>query len=44
MSTRDAFAEIKPVRPAVSLKEIVKLPMETWKNSMMNDFEDSAVK
>ena len=24
VSTRDAFAEIKPVRPAVSLKEIVK--------------------
>lgn len=44
MSTRDAFAEIKPVRPAVSLKEIVKQPMETWKNSMKNDFEDSVFK
>ena len=43
-STRDAFAEIKPVRPAVSLKEIVKQPMETWKNSMKNDFEDSVFK
>lgn len=42
--TRDAFAEIKPVRPAVSLKEIVKQPMETWKNSMKNDFEDSVFK
>lgn len=31
VSTRDAFAEIKPVRPAVSLKEIVRQPMETWK-------------
>lgn len=40
VSTRDAFAEIKPVRPAVSLKEIVKQPMETWKHSMKNDFED----
>ena len=44
VSTRDAFAEIKPVRPAVSLKEIVNQPMETWKNSMKNDFEDSVFK
>ena len=44
VSTRDAFAEIKPVRPAVSLKETVKQPMETWKNSMKNDFEDSVFK
>ena len=44
VSTRDAFAEIKPVRPAVSLKEIVKQPMETWKSSMKNDFEDSVFK
>lgn len=44
VSTRDAFAEIKPVRPAVSLKEIVRQPMETWKNSMKNDFEDSVFK
>lgn len=44
VSTRDAFAEIKPVRPAVSLKEIAKQPMETWKNSMKNDFEDSVFK
>ena len=44
VSTRDAFAEIKPVRPAVSLKEVVKQPMETWKSSMKNDFEDSVFK
>lgn len=44
VSTRDAFAEIKPVRPAVSLKEIVKQPMETWKHSMKNDFEDNVFK
>lgn len=44
VSTRDAFAEIKPVRPAVSLKEIVKQPMKTWKHSMKNDFEDSVFK
>lgn len=44
VSTRDAFAEIKPVRPAVSLKDIVKQPIETWKDSMKNDFEGSVFK
>ena len=44
VSTRDAFAEIKPVRPAVSLKEIVKQPIETWKGNIKNDFEDSVFK
>lgn len=44
VSTRDAFAEIKPARPAVSLKEVVKQPIETWKDNMKNDFEDSVFK
>ena len=44
VSTRDAFAGIKPARPAVSLKEIAKQPMETWKDRMKNDFEDSVFK
>lgn len=41
VSTRDAFAAIKPQHPAVSLKEIVRQPVESWKESMKNDFEDS---
>jgi 4-diphosphocytidyl-2-C-methyl-D-erythritol kinase len=41
VSTRDAFSQIKPERPAVSLKEIVKQPIESWKGSMKNDFESS---
>ena len=41
VSTRDAFAAIKPQRPAVSLKEVIKQPTETWKDNMRNDFEDS---
>lgn len=41
VSTRDAFAQIKPHRPAMSLKEIVKLPVEEWKGCMVNDFEES---
>lgn len=41
VSTRDAFAKIKPCHPAMSLKEIVKLPVEEWKGLMTNDFEES---
>lgn len=39
--TKDAFALIKPQRPELSLKEIVKRPIEEWKNLMYNDFEKS---
>lgn len=41
VSTKDAFAQIKPHRPTMSLKEIIKLPVEEWKGRMMNDFEES---
>lgn len=39
--TKDAFAEIKPAQPQLSLKEIIKLPVAEWKNRMINDFEKS---
>jgi len=32
---------ITPHKPEVSLKDIVRQPVETWKDSMKNDFEDS---
>ena len=41
VSTRDAFAHITPRHPEVSLKDIICQPVETWKDSMKNDFEDS---
>lgn len=41
VSTRDAFAQIKPHRPEASLKEIAQLPIEEWKAYMVNDFEES---
>lgn len=41
VSTREAFAQIKPHRPEVPLKEIVKRPVEEWKEHMQNDFEES---
>ena len=44
ISTREAFSEIKPKHPDVSLKEIITRPVETWKDYMKNDFEDSVFK
>ncbi|GAB6011344.1 4-(cytidine 5'-diphospho)-2-C-methyl-D-erythritol kinase [Viscerimonas tarda] len=39
--TRDAFALVKPQQPEISLKEIIKRPVQEWKNLMFNDFEKS---
>lgn len=41
VSTKDAFAQIKPVHPDISLKEIIKRPIAEWKSLMVNDFEKS---
>ncbi|MDH6354774.1 4-diphosphocytidyl-2-C-methyl-D-erythritol kinase [Dysgonomonas sp. PH5-45] len=41
ISTKEAFALIKPKQPEVSLKEIVLKPINQWKTLMRNDFEDS---
>ena len=41
VSTRDAFAQIKPKRPTISLKEVAMMPIEAWKTYMVNDFEES---
>lgn len=41
VSTKDAFAMIDPKQPKISLKEIITQPIESWKDIMKNDFEDS---
>lgn len=41
VSTKDAFTNIRPMRPTQSLKEIVRMPIETWRATMKNDFEES---
>lgn len=41
VSTREAFAQIKPHRPQMSLKEVVRFPINTWREYMTNDFEES---
>lgn len=42
VSTRDAFALIRPHKPACSLTEIATLPVNQWREAgMCNDFEES---
>lgn len=41
VSTKDAFSHIHPKAPKKSLKEIIRMPVETWRAMMKNDFEDS---
>ena len=44
VSTKDAFANITPMKPSHSLKEIIRMPVETWRATMKNDFENSVFK
>jgi 4-diphosphocytidyl-2-C-methyl-D-erythritol kinase len=39
INTREAFTGITPALPEVSIKEIIKRPIEDWKNELKNDFE-----
>jgi len=40
VSTKEAYAQVKPCLPAVPLKDIIDLPLKEWKNRLVNDFED----
>lgn len=39
VSTKEAYARVKPQQPAVSLNNIIRLPVKEWKNHLFNDFE-----
>ena len=41
VSTKDAYAIITPCQPDLCLTEIIKNPVDTWKDTMINDFETS---
>ena len=41
VSTREAFALVRPHKPEYSLKEIITHPISEWKEQMVNDFETS---
>ena len=41
ISSKEAYAQIKPVIPETKLKDILKLEPKEWKNLLKNDFEVS---
>lgn len=41
VNTGWAFSQISPAQPNTSIKEIIKHPVETWKEELCNDFESA---
>ena len=39
--TKEAFARIRPHYPKKNCREVVMQPVETWKEGLINDFEES---
>lgn len=39
ISTKEAFANITPKKPTMCCRDIVMQPIETWKEKLVNDFE-----
>ena len=39
VSTRDAYKAITPKKPVKCCRDIVRQPIETWKDELINDFE-----
>ncbi len=39
VSTREAYASIIPAKPAKCCREIVRQPIDTWRDELTNDFE-----
>jgi 4-diphosphocytidyl-2-C-methyl-D-erythritol kinase len=40
INTGNAFSAITPALPSLSIKEIIKNPVNTWKERLKNDFEE----
>ncbi|MBR1558549.1 MAG: 4-(cytidine 5'-diphospho)-2-C-methyl-D-erythritol kinase [Prevotella sp.] len=41
VSTKEAFSLIRPHRPAHNCREVMTQPVETWRELLTNDFEES---
>lgn len=39
VSTREAYAHLQPRRPSLCCRDVVRRPIETWKETLYNDFE-----
>jgi len=44
VSTTGAYSSVSPQKPVSSLKELIKIPVEQWKEHIVNDFEPSVFK
>lgn len=44
VSTADAYSLVSPHKPQQSLRASLRLPVEEWKNHVVNDFESSVFK
>ena len=44
INTARAYSRVIPVKPEQSLSELINRPIEEWKESIKNDFEDSVFK
>ncbi|MFR9503857.1 MAG: 4-(cytidine 5'-diphospho)-2-C-methyl-D-erythritol kinase [Rikenellaceae bacterium] len=44
VSTREAYAGVKPAHPLKPLYELIKLPVERWQGEIKNDFESHIFK
>jgi 4-diphosphocytidyl-2-C-methyl-D-erythritol kinase len=41
VSTKEAYASVKPAKPSLSLREILQRPVKEWRNILKNDFESA---
>jgi len=41
VSTKEAYSNVHPAWPQTNLDQLLKLPLEQWKDCIKNDFEDS---
>ena len=44
ISTKEAYSAITPKKPAKNCRDIVRQPIETWKEELVNDFEEPIFK
>ena len=44
VSTKEVYSAITPKKPAKSCRDIVRQPIETWKEELVNDFEEPIFK
>ena len=44
VATADAYAGIVPTKPMNSLQDVLQLPIESWRDKLVNDFEPSVFK